>query len=791
MVRGIDALDRKLLRDFRRLWAQALAIALVLACGVAIFLTTFGMHGALSDTRDAYYERHRFAQVFASARRAPRTLLPEILAIPGVYAAEARIAGTAILDLPGRTRNGVGRILSLPATGEPSLNVPLLRDGRLPDPDVPDEVMVNAPFAEANGFRPGDAFEANLNGSKRRLTVTGTFLSPEFIYTLPPGGMMPDNEGFGVIYLPERAAAAAWDMTGAFNSLSVSLSPDASEAEVIDRIDALLEPYGGTGAHGREQQESHAFVDAELTQLRSISLILPPIFFGIAAFLVNMVIGRIVFLERSEIGLLKAIGYSNTAIAAHYLMLAVLVAGLGVVVGWLAGNWLTYGLTLQYARFFDFPYLIYRFPIEAAALAAVIGVTTAGLGALQSALKAARLAPAVAMLPPAPPRFRQSMADRLFHALRLSQPTMMILRSLMRWPLRTALTTLGMALAVAVLVAPNFFNDALDEILDSAFFQANRQHAILMFPEDLPLGALETVRGLPGVLQAEAQVFAPAILRHGHLEKRVGVEGRVPGADLSRIVDGAGRAVEVPEGGLLLAERLAAQLGAAPGDLVEVQFLTGRRERVELPLTGVVTQYFGLGAYVDRATLDAILRRSDRMSVANVTLDPAQTDEFDRSIKDIPALSGTIMLTDVRRSFQETIRENVGYTTAVYVTVAVLITIGVAYNAARIQLSERARELASLRILGFTRAEVSYVLMGETMLVALIAQPLGWLLGAGIAWASVKGFTSDLYRIPLVLEPDNFARSSLIVLAAAFGAALLVRRRLDTLDLVAVMKTRE
>jgi putative ABC transport system permease protein len=787
----MDALDRKLLRDFRRLWAQAVAIALVLACGVAILMTTFGMSRALEDTRTAYYDRYRFADVFATASRAPRTLLPEILAIPGVLSAEARVSQLAVLDIPGRVQTGIGQILSLPAEGLPELNRPILRAGLLPDPDADDEILVNEPFARANGFVPGDAIHANLNGRLRELRITGTFLSPEFIYTLPPGGMMPDNEGFAVIYMPERAAAAAFDLTGAFSSLSLMLSADAREAEVIARLDALLEPYGGAGAHGRDEQMSHAFIDAELKQLRALSLILPPIFFAISAFLVNMVIGRIVLLERSEIGLLKAIGYSSWAVALHYQMLAGLVALVGIVTGWVAGYWLTYALAWQYARFFEFPFLIYSLSWVAFATSGLLGLATAALGAMQSALRAARLAPAVAMLPPAPPSFRRGIFDRLLHALRLSQPAMMILRSLVRWPVRTALSALGMSFAVAILVASNFFEDSLAEILDAAFVQSMRQDSILLFSSDQPVQVLEEVRRLPGILAAEGQQSASARLRHGHAEKRFAIEARPPGADLWRVIGADGRPVEVPPGAIVLSETLAGHLHARAGDTVEVEVHDRPGEVFLLPVAGTVRLYFGLGAYVDHTTFAAMMRQAPRYSFASVLVDPGETAALHAAIKALPGLAGEIALTETRRSFQETIDQNISVMAAIYIVIAVLITVGVAYNGARIQLSERARELASLRILGFTRAEVSFVLVGETMLVALIAQPLGWLIGAGIARASISGFDSDLYRIPLVLKPATFATASLVVLAAALGAALVVRRRIDRLDLVAVMKTRE
>ncbi len=786
----MDALDKKLLRDFRRLWAQALAIALVLACGIAVLITTFGMHAALEETRRAYYEGNRFADVFSATRRAPLTLVPEIAAIDGVMVVEPRVQGEAILDLPGRTQTAVGRIISLPAHGN-ELNVPILRSGRLPDPNADGEVAVNEPFARENGFRPGDTFEANLNGRKRTLTITGTLLSPEFIYTIGPGALMPDNEGFGILWMPERAVSAAFDMAGAFNAISLKLATGSNVEAVKDDLDDLLEPYGGLGAYDRSQQESNAFIDAEIQQLRSTGLILPPVFFGISAFLVNMVIGRIIALERSEIGLLKALGYSNTEISIHYLLLAGLIAASGIAIGWVVGDWLSEALAGLYADFFDFPYLIYQVSYGVFIISAVLALATAALGAAQSALRAARLPPAVAMAPPAPPRFRRTFADRIMHALRFSQPMMMIVRSFVRWPLRSALSGLGLALAVSILVAASFFDDSLDTIIDTAFYQGNRQDVMLLFAQDVPETALADIEKLPGVLSAEGQQFHAAILRHGPFEKRVPIEARRPGTDLSRIVSGDGAVMDAPPGGILLAETLAGQLGVTTGDTIEVEFLSGRRETVSLPVAGTVAQYFGLGAYMDLETLNRLFRQSPRISTANLLVDDARLGDLHGALKEIPRLSGTIMLTDTRRSFQDTIQENVVIMMTIYIIVATLITVGVSYNSARIQLSERAREFASLRILGFTRGEVSLILVGEIMILTVLAQPLGWLLGYLIVLATTQGFESDLYRIPLVLKPATFATASLIVLAASLAAVLVVRRRIDRLDLVAVMKTRE
>ncbi|MDH5531132.1 MAG: ABC transporter permease, partial [Paracoccaceae bacterium] len=662
---------------------------------------------------------------------------------------------------------------------------------RLPDADSDDEVAVNEPFAVANGYVPGDTFFANINGTKRELTITGALLSPEFIYALGPGALMPDKEGFAVIWMPERAVQAAFDMSGAFNSVTIGLYVGANEAEVIDRLDALLEPYGGPGAYGRDRQISDSFVSSELDQLWTMTVVLPPIFFGVAAFLVNMVLGRIVALERSEIGLLKALGYTNTAIAMHYLMLAGLTAIVGILIGWAFGAWMAHGLAVLYAQFFNFPYLIFRGSWSIYAVSGLIGLASAAFGALRVAIGAARLPPAVAMQPPAPPHFRRGMIDLALARLRLSQPMMMIIRSITRWPVRAASNALGLSMAVAVLAAASFFDDALNKMLDTTFDLANRQDAVLMFTENLPEIALDELRSLPGAMQIEGQLSEAVILRNGHLEKHTGLEARRPDADLSRTVGGSERVMAAPPGGLVLTERLADQLDLVVGDDVEVEFLTGRRETLAMPVTGTISQYIGLAAYADFETLNAIRRQAPRVSVANLTVDESQKAAFHSALNEMPALAGVAMLTDMRRSFEDTIQQNINITATVYIVIAVLITIGVTYNGARIQLSERARELASLRILGFSRGEVSFILVGETMLLAVLAQPFGWLAGMGISWAFTQGINSDLYQIPFVIEPATFTRASLIVLLTALASALVVRRRIDRLDLVAVMKTRE
>jgi putative ABC transport system permease protein len=784
-------LDRKLLRDLRRLWAQSLAIALVLGAGVALLVLSFGAQVSLFETRAAYYDRNRFADVFATAKRAALPLAAEIARIPGVHAVEPRVSGYATLDVAGLSDPATGRILSLPASGEPALNLPLLRAGRLPDPAQPDEVVVNAPFAAANRLRLGDRFAAVLNGRQRTLTIVGTALSPEFIYTIGPGGLMPDDRRFGVVWMGHAAAAAAFGQDGAFNDLAVGLARGASEPAVIAAIDALLAPYGGTGAYGRGEQTSHRFLDDELRQLRAMARVMPPVFFLVAAFLVNIVLARLIALERGQIGLLKAIGYSNRAVAGHYLKLAAAIGGAGIAFGWGVGWWAGHGMTRLYGEFFRFPYLVYVASPGTFAVSAIAGLAAVLSGALVAVRAALRLTPAVAMAPPLPVRYRRHAIDRLGDLTGLPTAARMILRSVTRWPGRAAFTLLGIAASVAVLVGALFTFDAVTFLIDESLFRANRQDATLTLNEARGERALAEVAALPGVLTAEGALAVPVILRHGPVERRVSLEGRPPNPALARLLDADGAPVAVPEQGLLLSDKLARRLAVSPGEPVEIEFTDGTRETRQAPLAGTVRLHYGEGAYMDAAALAALSRTGPEVNLVHVSVDSAALPALNAAVKATPGVASMTLWTEVRANFRETMGENLAISITVYSALGALIAVGVVYNAARIQLSERAHELASLRILGFSRGQVSLVLLGELLGLALLAIPLGCALGYGFAGLIAWGFSTDMITIPLVVTPATYGYAALVVAGATLASALAVRRRVDRLDLVAVLKTRE
>ncbi len=787
----MKALDKKLLRDLQRLWPQALAISLVLACGVATLILSIGSYRSLFETRQAYYERHHFASIFASATRAPQSLIGTIGKIPGVAAAEGRIVEPALLDITGMREPASATVISLPDQGESRLNRLYLQSGRLPETGKRGEVVVSEAFAKEHGFRAGGTIAAIIAGHKVTFHITGLVMSPEFIYAVGPGDLIPDDRRYAIIWMRRGEMSGMTQLDDAFNSVSVSLLPWASHQAIIQVLDQKLKPFGGTGAYPRKDQFSHAFLDSELEQLRAMARVLPPIFLFVSAFLINMILSRLVALEREQIGLLKALGYGRFAISMHYTKLVMAIAILGAAIGAIAGTWLGNGLTRLYADFFHFPFLIFRRTPDIYVLATTISLAAAVIGGLRSVLAAVALPAAAAMRPAAPTLYRRASWIGRWLASLVSQLTVMAIRHLIRWPLRSFLTMLGTALAVALLVTAVFSFGSINALIDTVYFRTERQDATISFSSDLAPAAVHAAQKLPGIMAVEPYRAVMAEISHGSHSRRIAITGKPKEMRLSRILDLDLVPVSLPQSGLVLSERVAHHLKARRGDIVHLKLLAEGWHEAELPVVDIIQSYFGLGAYMDIDALDRLSRTGPRRSGVHVELDPAAHDAIYKAVKALPKAASIALQSESLKKFRETIEQNISIMTSVYVVLAVIIAFGVVYNSARILLSERARELASLRVLGFTKGEVASVLMIELAVITIIAQPVGWLLGYGFSWAMVQGFQTDLFRIPFIVLPSSFGWSSTLVVTASALSALIVVVRVRRLDMIRVLKTKE
>ncbi len=791
MSARLCALDRKLLRDLWEMRGQAIAIALVIASGVAMFTMYLSNFDSLRRTQRAYYERQRLADVFASLKRAPQSLEQRIAAIPGVADVDTRVVVGVTLDVPGLAEPARGRLVSIPATRRPRLDDVYLRSGRWIQPGRADEVLVSEAFCRAHHLQPGDSLDAVIHGRRRHLRITGVALSPEYVYTMPPGEMIPDDSSYGVLWMERRALASAFQMQGGFNDVALRLMPGASSDEVIARLDRLLVPYGGLGAIPRALLPSNWALDSELRQLQNFGFLIPMIFLGVAAFLLNVALSRALAIQRPQLATLKALGYENQEIAWHYLKWALLIAALGAALGTAAGGWLGAGMIHLYNQYFRFPLLEYRLSGGVAVGAVLVSLVAAGLGALAAVRRAVAVSPAEAMRPEPPARYRTSLVERAWLKRRLTHATRMVLRNLERQPWRATASILGIAAATAILVVGFFFIDATEELMRMQFSVAQRQDVTVSFVEPVSASALDELRAMPGVMRVEPLRSVPARIRVGHRSRYVPVIGMLAEPMLNRVIDRNGRVVPMAPEGLVFSRMLARVLHVSPGESATLEILEGERPVRQAPVVGLADDYVGVSAYMEISALRRLMREGDSLSGAYLQLDAAGRDALYRRLKATPAVAGVSVTAAAHASFKRTMAQNMGLMTTLNLVFAGIIAFGVVYNAARITLSERGRELASLRVIGFTIAEISLILLGELAILTLAAIPPGLVMGYGLAKLIVASVESELYRFPLVATPQAMAWSALTVLAGATLSGLVVRRRLDRLDLVGVLKQRE
>jgi putative ABC transport system permease protein len=785
------AIDKKLWRELWGMRLQALAIAMVIVSGVSIFIMSLSTLDSLFETRQRYYIEHHFADVFATLKRAPLALKQRIEDIPGVDKVETRVVAYVNLDVPGFADPVSGHLISLPDNSRGLLNQIYLREGRLFEPGRDNEVIVSKEFANAHRFKPGDKLYATINGRRKKLTIVGIAMSPEYIYQIAPGAMFPDYKRYGVFWMARKPLATAYDMDGAFNNVTLTLIKGTHVETVLDQLDNLLKPYGGIGAIARKDQLSHRFLSEELKQQRTIATVFPVIFFGVAAFLLNVVISRLISLEREEIAVLKAFGYSNFAVGLHYAKLVVMIVALGIVGGIILGIQFGHGLSHMYMDFYSLPFMIYVLKPTVIVAAAVISIGVALLGTWFAVRNAAQLPPAQAMRPEPPAIYHATLVERLGLQRLFSQPTRMILRHIERKPLKALLTTLGIAMACGIIMVSGFQEGAMDYMVKVTYGMSQREDLIAIYTEPTSQKSLYSLQSLKGVTHVEGFRTVPAKLQFEHRSYRTAVNGINPEGSLMRVLDTELKPIYVPPDGVILTDYLAELLRIQPGDLLTIEVLEGNRPIVQVPVVGTAKQYLGLNAYMQRDTLNRLLKEGHALTGALLTVDKRYQRDVYAELKGMPRIAGVVEQEAAIDAFWDNIAKTILFFAFISTLLGASISFGVVYNSMRIALSERNRELASLRVLGFERGEVAYILLGELGLLTLVAIPLGMLIGYGLCGYLAFQFDSDLYRVPLVLGLKVYALAALTVIVSALVSGWMIWRNLAHLDMVAVLKTKE
>lgn len=785
------AIHRKLLREVNHHRGQMISIAAVVAVGMMVVLTMRGTYESLVLSRDLYYASARFPDVWATLERAPDPVLARIQQIPGVTAADVRVTFTATLDVPGVDAPAMGRFVSIPDTDRSTIGDVHLLEGRYVDPGNRDEVLISENFALANDYGPGDEVRAVINGRARTLEIVGVAISPEHSYAVPPGSLFPDDQRYGIFWMARSVLGPAYDMDGAFNEVVLRLGPGADTNSVLAELDRILDPYGGLGAYAREDQPSHMMLQGELDQNRTMGTVIPAIFLGIAAFLLNIVLNRLIATQRTEIAVLKAFGYTNWEVGLHYFNFALVAVLAGTVVGSGLGTWLGSAMVDLYGDYFRFPVLRYVLSLSLIVIAALISLAAAGAGAIGAVRRAVSLPPAEAMRAEPPASFKPGLFERLGIGQVLTSSGRMILRNVERQPIRSLFSAIGVAFAVAILIVGLFMFDGIEQLMRLQFRVAQREDLSITFNRPVSERVRYDLAALDGVGRVEPYRVVPVRLHQEHREYEMGITGMDPANPLRRIITARGGVQPLPPEGLVLSSLVAESLRLEAGDTVTVEVLEGQRRVAEVPVAGVVEDFIGVSAYMRLGALHDLVRGPESVNGAFITIDDGARSALNQRLKALPVVASVASPAEMLATFEAQLAESLFISIFFLVFFSGIIAVAVIYNGARIALSERGRELASLRVLGFSRREVAVLLLGEQGIITLVAIPIGFVIGYILAAGVVAGLETETFRVPFIVSGRTYLAAAAVAVVAALLSGWIVRRRLDRMDLIAVLKTRE
>jgi putative ABC transport system permease protein len=787
-------LNKKLLRDVREAWGQAAAVALVVLCGTATYIAIGSAYRNLLLTRDTYYQQYRFADFEISVERAPQSAVFKVETIPGVRQVRGRIVEDVNVDIEGQDETRTGRIVSMPKEEQDVLNDIVLMQGRYFSGLQLNEVILSEKFAEANNVSPGDTISATIDDRKHTMQVVGLALSPEFVYMIRNvQELVPSPERFGVLWVPEDFAETALNMKEASNNIIGTVDDPEDLPRILEDAEDILDAYGVYATVEREDQISNRFLSDEIKGLGVSARITPTVFLGIAALILLVLLSRMVRQERTQIGLLKAYGYSDWQVGAHYVKYALLLGLVGCLGGFVAGQWLANSMIQLYVQFYNFPILRSRVYPEVLARSMGIALFFSVLGAILAARQAARVQPAESMRPAAPTYGTRTLIERIGPLWRrLSFTSKMIVRNMARNPLRSAFNAFGVMVSTGVMLMGYFSGDAMDYIIEFQFSEVQREDVTISFVREFGKGAYYDVKRFEHVRHAEPILQYPFTVRNGWRKKDLVITGLPANARLQQLRDTEGNPISLGGTGLVLSEYLAGELGVAVGDKVEIEPLMGRIDKKEYVKVGqVVQQYLGSSAYMNLDALGRLLDEPFAMNAVLIQVDGDMAHELNKALKDVASVASVAIKQDLLQSLVDTLAASMKIMSAMMIFFAGTIAFAIIYNVTMVSLAERERELASLRVLGFTSKEVGAVLYRENFALAAIGIVMGIPFGMGICLLMVTAYTTDLYRFPFYISTESYLTSILFAVGFVMLANLAVRWRIKGLDMVEVLKSRE
>ena len=789
-------LDRKLLRDLRQNAGSLAAVVGILVAGVTVYVELGSSQRNLQQAQRHYYAQCRMAHFWVRVKKMPAAELHALRQLPGVVQLQGRIGFYATVDLPGEPEVVNALVLSLPQAADGTLNRIVLRRGGYFTPRRDNQVIVSDAFARRHRLLPGQTIHVLLGDRRQELHVVGTAISSEFVYMMGPGSITPDPEHFGVLYIKHAFAEEVFDFQGAVNEVLGRLSPRGQRhvEQLLQRIQRRLKPYGVVSTTPLRDQPSHRFLTEEIEGLETFTYIMPTMFFAVAALVLHALMSRWVQQQRVIMGTLKALGYSDRQLLLHVLKFG---AAVGVVAGALGvagGYGLSIWVTQIYATFYEFPQLRHHFYPDLAAWGFAISVLVSVLGVWQGAWQVLRLQVAEAMRPPPPPLGGAVWLERLgWLWRRLRFQWRLALRNVLRNPFRSGTVVAAALAGSALLTAGLMLHDSMWFLLDFQFRMVQRADMELTFKDHHPRRAADYIGHFPQVGYLEPVAWIPCTIAHQHRQRRITLTGVEPAALLTTPRTRDGRRAAVPRSGLLLTRKLAQILHVRPGDVVTITPTQGEQRTYQVPVARITDSYLGLNAYADRRFLDRLLGEEELVSGVQLlgTARDRSIGAIHRELKQTPGLQYISARRDMIANLQETlIRVNTIFI-GLLIFFAGVIFFGGVLNTSLLNLAQRRREAATLRVLGYGPWEVGNLFLREAALLNALGTLLGLPAGYGLCHFLAWLYETEMFRLPVVFHPQVVIETLGCAFLFALVAHAVVQRLIHRMNWPEVLNVRE
>ncbi|WP_291516053.1 ABC transporter permease [Bdellovibrio sp. ArHS] len=785
----MKALSRKLQRDISSLRIQIITMAVLLACGTAILVASWSSYVTLKKAQTIYYEQYHFPDVFAELVKAPKSVVESLKNIQGIDHFEDRIILDALIDLPDLQEPAVGRLISF--TEYSVLNKIHLKKGRFPEPGTIPEVIVHESFASAHRIQPGGQISLQIKGQKKIFKVSGIGISPEYVYALSPLVPFPDDLHFGILWVDKKELSRLGDMQDSFNNIVASVKKTDDVDSVRLKIDQLLAVYGSTGSYDRSKQISNMFIEDEIRQQRSMSIVVPAIFIIVSTFILYTVLSRLISLHRAQIATLKSLGYTSFSLALYYLKLVSIILFLGIVPALVfaygIGQWYAY----LYARYFHFPSIDFSLSPQAVVIGTLAGFLPGWIASSISLFKVFTLQPAEAMRPPAPAKFSQSVFEK-WQLLQFKDiQTKMILRNVLAKPWRTFLSILGVSAAIGILINGSFWTDMVDFMVQRQFRESSHEDMEISFLHPRKEDVIQELARIKGVYLIEGLRTAPVKMTYKNIEKITVINSRENADSLRPMIDKEGMHLQPKENQVILSQYFNKKYGIKVGDTVYFELTDRSKPKFSAVVGGFIEDVVGASVYANKSDLHRWLSEQPNINTVYLKVDPRWNNEVYIKLKEFPEVASIGVRKLLLESFTKNLSDMIQTFTVVLVLFAMTISAAVLFNMARITLSEKSWELASMRIMGFDIPETFRVLYLELGFQVLAALFPGLALGYGLSYLSTVWIHTDTFSFPLVINTETYAKAIVTIVIIYAVTGFFLYKKVRSLSMAEALKVRD